>query len=270
MDDTTLATVAEALASARRAGRALAGVPDAWLPADLPEAYRLQRAVNAQLGAVRGWKVSALTAEAQRAAEVPGVVAAPLLAPWFVESPATLSLAQWPAWVKLECEFAFELARDLPPRPDRPYERSEVEAAIAALRIGIEVCAARVPAGRSTLLELGDALNNGAYVVGPPRSDWRGVDYAHRSIVLSARDGAGLRELARGSGRAILGGDPVGAVVLMANALAPDPERGLAAGQVVTTGTCTGALPVDLSVLQPLALVADYGDLGRLELTLQP
>jgi 2-keto-4-pentenoate hydratase len=270
MDDTTLATVADALASARREGRALADVPAAWLPADLAEAYRLQRAVVAKLGGVRGWKVSALTAEAQRAAQVPGVIAAPLLAPWFEASPTELSLAQWPAWVKLECEFAFEIARDLPPRPDTPYERTEVEAAIGALRIGIEVCASRVPSGLSTLLELGDALNNGAYVAGPARADWRGIDYASHEIILSARDGGGQRELARGTGRAILGGDPVGAVVLMTNALAPDPQRGLRAGQIVTTGTCTGALPVDLAMKRPLELVADFGALGRLELTLQP
>ena len=46
--------------------------------------------------------------------------------------------------------------------------------------------------------------------------------------------------MARGSGKAILDGDPFGTVVLLANAPA-DARRGLVAGTIVTTGSCTGA-----------------------------
>jgi len=264
-----LLTRRDALAAARRDGRALDAIPDAWLPADLTEAYRLQQAVAAQLGPTRGWKVSALTAAAQEATGVDRPTAAPLLDPWFAESPATLSVAPWPAWIKLECEYAFELQRDLPPRA-APYTRAEVEAAIRTMRIGLEVCAARVPPRRSPLLELGDALNNGAYVAGPAHADWRTIAYADQPIVLSARDAHGrTRELARGNAGPILGGDPVGAVLAMANTQQPDP-RGLVAGQLVTTGTCTGAVPLDPALSEPIDVTADFGPLGQVRVRFLP
>ena len=55
---------------------------------------------------------------------------------------------------KLECEFAFELARDLPPRPERAYSRDEVRAAIGALRIAVEIVDSRLPRGLGALAEL--------------------------------------------------------------------------------------------------------------------
>ena len=50
-------------------------------------------------------------------------------------------------------------------------------------------------------------------------------------------------EIATGDGRPILDGDPVAAVVLLANLAALAP-RGLCAGDVVTTGSCTGAVAI--------------------------
>lgn len=269
MDDASFNAARDALAAARREGRALDSIADAWLPADLSEAYRLQQAVAAKLGPIRGWKVSALSPAAQQAVGVDRPTAAPLLEPWFAASPATFEVAQWPAWIKLECEYAFELQRDLPPRAE-PYTRAEVEAAIKTMRIGIEVCAARVPPNRSALLELGDALNNGAYVAGPAQADWRAVAYADHPIVLSLRHADGrTRELAHGDARPILGGDPVGAVLAMANTQQPDP-RGVRAGQLVTTGTCTGAVPLDPAIAEPVDVVADFGALGQVEIRFLP
>ena len=141
---------------------------------------------------------------------------------------------------KLECEFAFELVRDLPPRPDRPYSRDEVRAATGALRIAVEIVDSRLPRGLGALAELTDAFNNGAFVAGPRITDWHGLDPATIAIVLTrALDGA-IAEVARGSGAAILDGDPFGTVVMLANA-PPDRQAGLRAGSVVTTGSCTGA-----------------------------
>ena len=174
MTDTDFAAASAALIQARRSGQALAQVPAAWIPADLDEAYRLQHLVARGLGEVRGWKVSALTEAQQREIDVPCPVAAPLLAPWVQNSPAAFALAGF-VTPKLECEFAFELGRDLPPR-DQPYSRAEVEAAIAALHIVIEIVDSRLPAGSPTRLQLGDALNNGAFVVGPAVANWRTLD----------------------------------------------------------------------------------------------
>ncbi|MDQ6679877.1 MAG: hypothetical protein M3Y67_02790, partial [Pseudomonadota bacterium] len=128
-------------------------------------------------------------------------------------------------------------------------------AAIAAVHIVLEVCDSRLAALGSTLQQLVDDFNNGAFVLGPACTDWRGVDYAASRIALrSFTEGP---ELATGSGMAVLDGDPVGAVVLMAN-LRPAAPGGLRAGQVVTTGSCTTPFPVTIDG----DFIGDFGALG--------
>ena len=132
---------------------------------------------------------------------------------------------------------------DLPSRPARPYTRAEVRAAIAALRLAVEIVDSRLPRGLGALAELADFFNNGALVAGPALVGWDAIDFARLEIVLTrAHDGA-PDEVARGSAKAILDGDPFGTVVMLANA-PPDAARGLRAGDIVTTGSCTGAPPL--------------------------
>jgi 2-keto-4-pentenoate hydratase len=239
MNDTDFDAARTALREARRAGRCLAPVTPGWVPADLAEAMRLQRAVASDLGTVRGWKISGLTADQHDAMGVDAPLAAPLLEPWVRESgAATFSLSQF-VRPRLECEFAFELSADLPARP-AGYTRDEVEAAIGALRIGVEIVDSRLTPGSPVLMELADDLNNGAYIVGPASDTWQRLRYAEQAITLRWHDGAANRDVAHGDGRPILDGDPVGAVVLLANLAALHPH-GLRSGDIVTTGSCTGA-----------------------------
>ena len=259
MNDEQYEAARAGLAAARQGARRIEPLPAAWIPDSLEVAARLQLAVAADLGEIRGWKISGLTADQQRAMGVPRPLSGPLLAPWFGASNATFTLAGFIA-PRLECEFAFELARDLPARAT-PYSRTEVEAAIGALRIGVEIVDSRLPAGSPVPMELADGLNNGGFVVGAASSAWRTVRYAEQAIVLRRRHDGSETELARGDGRAVLDGDPVGAVVLLAN-LPSVITRGLRAGDVVTTGSCTGAVPVpgrgDYE--------ADFGSLGTVRL----
>lgn len=242
MDDNDFERARADLASARRDARAIAAWPAGRIPRDLAEAYRLQAGVAGDLGATGGWKVAAVTPAQRQALGVPTAIAGPLLAPWMHDArraPPTLRLTGFIA-PKLECEFAFEFARDLPPRPQRPYSRDEVSAAIAALRIAVEIVDSRLPRGLGALAELTDAFNNGAFVAGPAFAEWHAIDLGTIEIVLHrAYDGAS-DEVARGNGKAILDGDPFGTVVQLANAPA-DATRGLVAGTIVTTGSCTGA-----------------------------
>ena len=245
MTDSEFALARDAIAAARRDARAIAAWPAERIPRDLEEAYRLQAAVADALGAIGGWKVAAVTEAQRESLGVPVPIAGPLMRRWMHDAarePATLSAAAFIA-PKLECEFAFELARDLPPRPGRAYSRDEVAGAVAALRIAVEIVDSRLPRGLGALAELGDAFNNGAFVAGPALREWRGIDFSATEIVLTRTHGGTTREIARGSGRAILDGDPFGTVVMLANA-PPDAKRGLAAGAIVTTGSCTGAPPV--------------------------
>ena len=242
MNDTDFDLARAELADARRNARAITAWPAARIPSDLAEAYRLQAAVAGDLGATVGWKVAAVTPAQRESLGVPMPIAGPLLAPWMHDARAEAPSLRTAGFIapKLECEFAFELARDLPPRPQRPYSRDEVRAAIGALRIAVEIVDSRLPRGLGALAELTDAFNNGAFVAGPAVVDWHALDLAQIEIVLRRSHDGRTEEVARGSGKAILDGDPFGTVVLLANSPA-DASRGLVAGTIVTTGSCTGA-----------------------------
>lgn len=257
--DAAEAGLADALAAARREGRRLSRTDaDAW-PTDLAGAYRVQHAAAGALGTVAGWKIAGVTTAQRATMGVPRPIAAPLLDRW-LQTVERGDVARWPfaafAEPRLECELAYVLARDLPLRPGRDYDRAEIEAAIGGLAIGIEVIDTRTPPEAPPLAALADAFNNAGYVRGPVTADWRSVDPARQTIVLADAEG---REVARGDGRAILDGDPLGTVVMLANVQA-DLPRGLRAGDLVTTGSCTGVFAVG----GPGRWTADFGPLGSI------
>ncbi|MEO8080575.1 MAG: hypothetical protein ABI641_08595 [Caldimonas sp.] len=265
MNEAAFTAAVDALVAARRSARPIDPYPPDWLPGDLAEAYRLQRAVAARLGAIGGWKVAAVTAGQQQALRVPCPVGAPMLAPWMHDAstaPTGLALRDFIAPL-LECEFAFVLGRDLPAAGPAGYARADVEAAVDALCIGIELVDPRLPRGLGIGAELADAFNNGCFVAGPRIRDWRGIDLGATTIDVTARRDGVESAFASGSGRAILDGDPFGAVVMLANAQ-PDGERGLRAGDIVTTGSCTGAPRVP----GPGTYSAEFNGLGRVGIRL--
>ena len=232
-----------ALTAARHEARGFAAWPPKWQPADLAEAYGLQSAVIGDLGGGAGWKVAAVTAEQRRSLGVDQPVAAAIPRSMMQDAsaqPARLRLADFIA-PKIECEFAFQLRRGLPARVGAAYTRAEVTDAIEAMRIAIEIVDPRLPPGSGTLAEIADGFNNGALVAGRFVREWQGLAFASIGIVLTfAAPGQATSELARGSGHAILDGDPFGAVVMLANAQR-EGSVGLGAGDLVTTGSCSGA-----------------------------
>ena len=262
MDDTAFRAACAALAEARREARRIEPYPAAWQPADMEEGYLLQKAVADALGDVRGWKVSAVTPEQRKAQGIDRPIGGALLAPWLRDTrdgAATFRASEFIV-PKLECELAFELGRDLPARPGQAYTREEVGAAVASLRIGIEVVDSRLPAGSGTLAELADACNNGAYVAGPAFADWSSIDFTRVGIVLTRSHEGTTSEVATGSGAAILAGDPFATVVMLANS-PPGGRTGLRAGDIVTTGSCTGAPPLP----GPGTYRAEFSGLGSVE-----
>ena len=79
MNHTDFEAARSALREARRNARCLEPVAPNWVPADLGQAMRLQCAVSTDLGRVRGWKVSGLTADQQRAMGVTSPLAGTVL-----------------------------------------------------------------------------------------------------------------------------------------------------------------------------------------------
>jgi 2-keto-4-pentenoate hydratase len=242
------------LARARAESRVLDAGPWGTSVTNVEQAYRIQSQLAARPGnTVRGWKVSALTAEQQRGFLSDRPVAGALLSPFVHASPAVLSAAQFVAPL-LECEIAFVLGTDLPPRAQR-YTRGEIDAAIEAVVPAIEIADSRWPADAPNLLKLADFVGNGAFISGAPVRDWRKLDLENLAITLT-HDG-NITE--RGNSARILG-NPLLAVIALANAQ-PLPAGGLKRGQIVTTGSCITPIP-----LKPGVYVGEFGALGTLQL----
>jgi 2-keto-4-pentenoate hydratase len=212
----------------------------------LADAYLIQDELAAIYGgAVRGWKVTALTAEQQRGYGTDKPVAGALFARFVHATPGNLELQSFVSPL-LECEIAYVLGDDLPPL-DRPYLRADVEAAIEAIVPAMEIADCRWPLIASDLLKLADDMGNGAFIMGRPIHEWRGLDLRSRDVVLSH---AG----------AVIERGPCARVLGLANAQ-PLPAGGLRKGQIVTTGTCTQP-----ALLTAGDYVADFGSLGKLSL----
>lgn len=248
-----LQRAAGALMAARAEARLVEALPPDAVPSTPAEAYRVQAEIARLCGGYRGWKAGALTAEARAAAGLDRPTGARLLSQFFHDAPARLSRRRFVA-PTLECEIAFEMAADLPPRAE-PYSLDELHAAIGAMRLAIEVADSRLPEPRATAMNLADAGASGAFVLGPAVLSWRSMDRGAIEVALKL----GGVEAARGSGAKILG-DPLRAVHLLANAPVPFGP-GLRRGDIVTTGSLTGMTPVAPGD----RAVAEFGFLGQVE-----
>ncbi len=254
LSDAQVIAAAEAIEAARHAARQLSALPPELTPGTAAEGYRIQAARTRRAGPVVGWKVGAINVEQRAKLGTDRPIGAPMLGPYVFTSPARFSARSFNG-LFLECEFAFRLGRDLPARK-AAYQRHEVEAAVDALVPLVELVDFRIPPPTTLPLMLADAMANGGFVNGQPIRDWRGRNLATAAIVLTI-DG---KSAAEGTGAAILG-DPFAAVVMLANTQPPIGE-GLRAGQVITTGSCTGLTPIDAGA----HAIADYGALGRIEI----
>ena len=248
-----MSALAAKLAAARAAARVMAAREAGGEVASVTDAYRVQDALAAQAGAVRAWKVSALTPEQQRGYPTDRPVGGALFAPFCHDTPARLTLKSFVAPL-MECEIAFLLGRDLPQRK-APYTRAEIADAVEAMVPAIEIADCRLSADAPDLLKLADDMGNGAFVAGVPLRHWRNVELKGRDVVLTLNGS----EAARGPCAKVLG-DPLMGVVGLANAQ-PLPAGGLKRGQIVTTGTCITPIAMKAG-----AYVADFGTLGRVEL----
>ena len=219
--------LARLLLEARNSGEAIAELPAALVPASAEEAYAVQDLLAPALGAVAGWKVGAASPEAE-----PNC--APLFADLVAPSPARFAAERFPLG-GIEGELAFRFARALPPRPS-PYGEEEVWQAAASLHPAIELVQSRFADFRRQhkLGLLADFQSNGAFCFGAGPAEWRGIDILRQKASLML-DGA---EAARAIG-GNAAGHPRRLLAWLANHLSRR-GKGIAAGDIVTTGTHTG------------------------------
>jgi 2-keto-4-pentenoate hydratase len=221
--------LARRLLDARLSGVRIASLPAELIPVDASAAYAVQDSVAGALGRIVGWKVGAASPEAE-----PNC--APLFADLVAPSPAHFAAAKFPLG-GIEGELAFRFGRDLPARAE-PYSAEEVWQAIDMLHPAIELVQSRFADLRAQdkLALLADNQANGAFCHGAGIADWRRVDFLAQPVRLII-DGA---EVARAIG-GNAAGHPKRLLAWLANHRARRGS-GLAAGDIVTTGTHTGLL----------------------------
>lgn len=233
-----MADLAERLAAARLDGTTIA-VAAAERPGDAAAGHALQAAVAARLGPPsEAWKVGSTSAEAQARLGTSEPGAARVPARFRFQSGATVPVhAAHDLWI--EGEFTLRLGADLPPR-DRDYRLDEVAAAIDGVGLALEVVGSRLDTGLAAagrFMVTGDGGANVALVTGPVSAVWREPPLPGRRLRLIRND-AGVTE--GPASRAL--GDPLNVMLWLANR--QRRHQGLVAGELVSTGTCTGLVRV--------------------------
>lgn len=238
MDATQIAQAAALLAAARQQHARIGPLPAACSPQTLAEAHAVQDAVTGLLGATVGaYKANAPAGSPPPVGnEIPGPgaewVRGVIHGDLILASPARFPVQLAPQ-CGVEGEVAFRFLADLPPRAT-PYSRTEVAAVLEA-GVALEVVTSRYAAPDTApfLDKVADAISNGGLVHGGFTPAWQGLDLTRLRVTLSV-NGKPLVE--RVGGHPI--GDPLGIVVGLV-----EKQRGaggMKAGQIVTTGSCTG------------------------------
>ena len=224
------------------------------------QAYVVQRYMESMSGMERfGWKVGATSKAAQRVLDTEDPVTAPMFLPFYFSSPGEFPIFAGQGF-SVESEFAFRFSRDLPIRK-HPYRMEEVLSAVDVLLPAIEIVASRFEGGFRDLGPIrlvADMVVHAGLVTGSPADDWKQVDLKLHVVKLFKNGD----EVAAGIGANVLG-DPINVLEWTANHLSIRGEA-IGAGTIISTGTCTGIVPVEPGD----EVVADFGDFGSVRLSL--
>lgn len=234
-----------------RHARAPLPLDPALAPTDLDAALAIQAETARELGeTAAGWKVGFTPDGA--------AWAAPILVGDMRAGEYRLAPGES---VKVEGELGVRFARDLPPRPGRPYARDEVLDSIGEVFAGVELVASRFADSDNTpfLARIGDSFSNLAYCVGSGRTNFRDLDLANLPCRI-AFDGETRHEATGGHAS----GDPLVPLIAWANEQF-DYLGGMKAGQFLTTGTLNTPILAD----RPVRIRVTIGGVGEAELTLR-
>jgi 2-keto-4-pentenoate hydratase len=239
-------------------GWKIPALPDEMRPKTRADGYEVQAFLEQRSTApLFGWKIAATSLAGQAHIGVDGPLAGRILRERVLAPGSTVPMAG-NAMKVAEPEFAFRMAKDLPPR-HADYTVDEVMAAAGTLHPAIEIPDSRfedfVTAGEAQLLA-DDACAH-QFVLGEAASaDWRSLDLVEFAPGAVVRRGGASATERTGRGGNVLG-DPRMALTWLANELS---RLGivLRAGQVVTTGTCM----VPLAIEAGDEVEVDFGVLG--------
>ncbi len=222
------------------------------------EAYQVQAETIklAKLDSI-GWKVGATSEAVQKMVGVDAPAPACMFADRCYDNGATVPIFDT-FEIGLECEFAFRFADALPTR-SAPYKREEVLSAVDSVVPALELVGTRFEgglAGLGAMHLIADMAVHSAWVKGDETQNWRQFNLKDHPIRLFQNDAL----VAQGLGENALG-DPLNVLEWLANHLSA-LGTGVKAGDVISTGTCTGVV----SVAPGDTFVADFADLGAVRM----
>jgi 2-keto-4-pentenoate hydratase len=249
------AEAARFIDEAHRARARYQNLPDIIAPASFEEAYAAQEALVAlwepRLGKVAGRKIAVTTKVMQQLMGIDHPCGGTIFSSRVHTSPATIRKADF-VNVRIECELAVRLGRDLPKRAE-PYTRESARAAVGEIMAAFELIEDRHADYKSckALSLIVDNAWNGGIVIGAPKAPPAGSDLN------------GIRGVLRRNGREELVGrtdDPMGALAWLAN-LAASRGRPMTKGMVVITGSLV--VTVDIAPGERLDFAIDgVGDVS--------
>ncbi len=221
----------------RSNSRTIDKMDPAHAPRTVEDGYAVQSIVARRFQRpIAGWKIGCTSRLAREMLGIPEPFFGPVFEDVFLKSPTWLPPDRF-IQPGIEGEIAFTLKRSLEPRR-APYSRVEVEAAIDKVFAAIEVIDTCFKdfsnAGAPNLIA--DLAANGALAAFEGVDYEPGMDLKSVELVMTVNNA----EVGRGVGSDALG-DPVDALVWLANE-ASRRGIGLKAGQIVSTGTCTGLI----------------------------
>lgn len=227
MDQGRIERASKLLAEARRGRRKLSGLPDNARPASVAEGLAVQEAVSRLQDVKPGaWKVGGPPSA--------GTTYAPIYPGDVTDSPATLELSIR-GDVQIEGEIAFRMSKDLPVE-GRPYAPERVAGAVESVCAVIEIGESRYTDFEAVSIpeKVADNLGNGGLVVGSATASWDRLKWDTLHVTMHVNGG---RLIDRPGGKP--GKTPFALLLWAAhNCIAP---RGLQIGDLVTTGSWTGA-----------------------------
>ena len=271
MTELEVQAAADVLWNEWRSGGRIAALPESLRPVTRADGYAIQATLDQRTAfPLFGWKIAATSPAGQKHIGVDGPLAGRLLRERAVASGETVAFGTHEDMRVAEAEFAFRMRVDLPPRTI-DYSLEEVIDAVDTVHPAIELPDSRYH--RFTTVGAAQLIADNAcahhFVLGPPTLvDWRPIDLAqHRVVGMVHRgspDATGTPSVTHeGSGANVLG-DPRIALTWLANELS-HLGLTLAAGQVVTTGTCVVPLPISPGD----HVVMDFGELGKVDARLR-
>lgn len=244
---------AEALIEARAGNQPLTAFPAGTAPSSVEEAFAIQDAILTLTGDhIGAWKVGP-------ASDVFPPTCAAIAATRVLHSPARLSRSL--RLKAVECEVAFRLGRDMPPR-DGPYTANDARAAVTNAMVAIEAVETRYDGWpvKDPLWALADSQSNEALIISKeiPLSDVASLDDLIAELHLGT--------IKKPADKGFPGGDPFGLIAWLAGHLATRApvlaNRGLKEGDIITTGSWNG---VDFAQ-DGMTVKAVYLGLGSAEL----